>query len=278
MRGRFNLACALADRIDVESTRKDNGHVVMVDADRERALEWAGWLEDLSVTCLHPSEWDARVAEADALIVHVAGEEGYVQVRQLRAHAPAVPILFVCKRAVRQADRVRALALGATDLLIGTPGAFELSQKVETLLSIHPVDGSLPGDVPDQLFAPTQGTRHVNEQEFETRVEWARSWASRFGLYSSLIALRGENDEELERILASLEGCLRVEDAVLVLDETTVLILLVAAPERAAGAVVRRAFAGDRRFAYLELPKEPHTDWAKLTAGTFAERTAGEGA
>ena len=157
--------------------------------------------------------------------------------------APQPPaVLAISESLARAADRIRALVLGAADVLPASCARYEVLRKVEDLLHApRRMRAPGPGPGPQDLLAlASSHRRQVEPREFLERVERAYHFGEKFGIPSSLIAIEAGHVDDLEVVVTAAEKLLRAEDALLVLGERRALLLLVAAGVPRAPTVVER--------------------------------------
>jgi DNA-binding response OmpR family regulator/KaiC/GvpD/RAD55 family RecA-like ATPase len=158
----------------------------------------------------------------------------------LRRTPKQLPILAVSQRMARAADRVRALVLGAADVLTKPPNRVELRSKVEMLIQLPPrAQSGDPGDAELLMLGETQAL-DVTLAEFHERAARACEFGKRYELTSSVAWLRVEPGQSLDPVVEAARSTLRAEDALTRIDEHCALLLCVAAPPAHAQKVVER--------------------------------------
>jgi hypothetical protein len=188
--------------------------------------------------------------------------------------APQPPaVLAISESLARAADRIRALVLGASDVLPASCARYEVLRKVEDLLAAprrtRAPSATDPGPQ-DLLALASSHRRQVDETEFLERVERAHHFGDSFGIPSSCIAVEAGHADDLEVVVIAAEKLLRAEDAVLVLGERRALLLLVAAGVARAPTVVERIKRRTERMVDLLWGCKPLgadassvSDWSK---------------
>lgn len=188
----------------------------------------------------------------DLVLPRVSGVE---VLRALQRSSNAIPVLAVSDRLARTADRIRALVLGASDVLAKPASRFEVLHKVDALLRLTPPD-SLDVDDEDcdlMLVAASRG-RKVEDAEFRTRAERAARLGERFEVPSILVALETQDPDHLEAVESAAEDTLRAEDALLrVGDRRSLLLLVAAGPERARPIMARIQRRARKKLANSKL-------------------------
>jgi CheY-like chemotaxis protein len=159
----------------------------------------------------------------------------------LRRTPVQLPILAVSQRMARAADRVRALVLGAADVLSKPPTRVELRRKVDLLIELPP-RLQARADQGEAELLMVGGTRalEVDLAEFRERAGRACEFGRRYELDSSVAWLRVDPDQSIDAVVEAARSTLRAEDAVVRLDPTRALVLCVAAPPEHAEKVVER--------------------------------------
>jgi CheY-like chemotaxis protein/KaiC/GvpD/RAD55 family RecA-like ATPase len=216
------------------------------------------------------------LTELPALVVldlKLPDMSGYEVLSALQ-RAPQPPaVLAISESLARAADRIRALVLGASDVLPASCARYEVLRKVEDLLHaprrVRAGGTGAPGPQ-DLLALASSHRRQVDAQEFTERVERAYHFGESFGIPSSCIAVEAGHADDLEVVVSSAEKLLRAEDALLVLGERRALLLLVAAGVARAPTVVERIKRRTERMVDLLWGCKPlaqdasgTSDWTK---------------
>lgn len=211
---------------------------------RRQMVEWLGEryavseVDDgftaLSEVLAHPPD----LVVLDLVLPRVGGAD---LLAALARSGDATPALVVSARMSRATDRVRILALGATDTLAKPLHRIELLRKVELLTALPKVPRP-PSALRDAaaLLAATASTRVLDAETFTERVRRAVRFGEIAEIPSTLLGIESERPEDLEVLAHAADGTLRTEDAFVVLSERRALILLVAASPAGSDAVVRR--------------------------------------
>ncbi|MDJ0847837.1 MAG: response regulator [Myxococcota bacterium] len=170
---------------------------------------------------------------------------GYEILRVLRGAGAQVPVLVVSGHLARASDRIRALVLGASDLMAKPVQRFELERKIEALLNAPPAPEPQI-DVQDaEALLGEQGARRVlSEPAFRERLERALRFGGQFGLPSCLVAATAPSADALDTLIEVAERRLRPEDALLPVSKSRALFLLVACPTQQTSPVLTRLRAG----------------------------------
>jgi len=226
--------------------------VLVIDEDgaaRAQVIEWLSRVYQVSTASNGVEALSAVLsARPDAIVLELVlpRVSGYEVLSSLQRAGVRIPVLVLSARVHRAADRIRPFVLGAADIMTKPPTRVELLHRVETLVrSPAPEAGEVGGPAPELLFE-TGSSRVVDLAAFRLRVERSWRFGERFEVVSSLAGLEVEEPEEMERLLVAAETALRTEDALLPLDETRALALLVASPPEAVPCVVARLTARAR--------------------------------
>jgi CheY-like chemotaxis protein/KaiC/GvpD/RAD55 family RecA-like ATPase len=186
------------------------------------------------------------LTEQPALVVldlKLPDMSGYEVLSALQHASQPPAVLAISESLARAADRIRALVLGASDVLPASCARYEVLRKVEDLLHAPRrtrVGGSAAPGPQDLLALASSHRRQVEAPEFLERVERAHSFGESFGIPSCCIAIEAGHADDLEVVVIAAEKLLRAEDALLVLGERRALLLLVAAGVARAPTVVDR--------------------------------------
>jgi CheY-like chemotaxis protein/KaiC/GvpD/RAD55 family RecA-like ATPase len=168
---------------------------------------------------------------------------GYEVLSALQRTPQPPAVLALSENMARAADRIRALVLGAADVLPASCARYEVLRKVEDLLHAprrtRAGGGAAPGPQ-DLLALASSHRRQVEAAEFLERVERAHHFGESFGIPSCCIAVEAGHADDLEVVVIAAEKLLRAEDALLVIGERRALLLLVAAGVPRAPTVVER--------------------------------------
>jgi DNA-binding response OmpR family regulator/KaiC/GvpD/RAD55 family RecA-like ATPase len=177
---------------------------------------------------------------------------GWEVLRSLQASGSTIPILVISGQVSRAADRVRALILGASDVMMKPVNSVELQRKVETLLAL-PEQAHRPPEAGNaaQLLLAGEEQRILEEPGFAERLARARQFGQRYQIESSVLAIEASDPENHDRLIAAADQTLRTDDAIFSFGEKRALLFLLLAPPSAAEPVFRRL--GDA-FARLALP------------------------
>ncbi len=181
------------------------------------------------------------------LDLHLPRASGYEILRVLRGAGAQVPVLVVSGHLARASDRIRALVLGATDLMAKPVQRFELERKIDSLLNAPPAPvQEVLGDVQDaEALLGEQGSRRVlGEPAFRERLERALRFGGQFGLPSCLVAAEAPSADALDTLIEVAERRLRPEDALLPVSKSRALLLLVACPTAQTSPVLARLRKG----------------------------------
>lgn len=178
----------------------------------------------------------------DLVLPRVSGAE---LISALARAGSTTPVVVVSGRMARAADRVRVLALGASDTLEKPVHRIELLRKVETLASLPKRASGSRTALADaaSLLEGTSATRVLGDAAFAQRLRRACRFGDLADMPSSLLALEAGTAEDLEIAVALAESVLRTEDAILPVGEKGALLLLVASGVDACEAVLRRLAA-----------------------------------
>ncbi len=234
---------------DAAASETKRKRILVVHGDSTRAAHMAKVLEPTYEVAIENTAFGALSAiftQPAALIVldvKLPDISGYEFLATLRRSPNGPPVLAVSESLVRAGDRIRALVLGASDVLPSFSASYELRHKVESLLRVPhvpTVPAASPVDVRELVAFANNGSRQVDQAEFGERVERANRFGEKFGIASSLLALEAGGGEDLEIVLAACEKLLRTEDAMIQLDERRALVLLVAASSDSVPVVVGR--------------------------------------
>ena len=161
--------------------------------------------------------------------------------RAMRRAGSTLPVLVVSGRLARATDRLRVLALGATDVLAKPVHRFELLQKIDMLLRLPTsvLANPVSGDV-ERMLADTAGMDVLDDAAFERRIELASRFQVEFGLDSTIVAVESDDVAMLDALLELACSRLRAEDSALRLSDRRALLLLCASAPPIAPVVLRR--------------------------------------
>lgn len=170
--------------------------------------------------------------------------DGFEVLRTLRRSGQLQPILVLSGKLARAADRVRALVLGATDLMRKPVGSFELIRKVETLLHLSPARQPRCDVADAEKLLGGGSTRTLEDRPFRDRLERACRFGEKFDMPSALIAVETPSTDALDRFAGTATKELRAEDAMLIVAKRRALLLLVAMELSVIPKVLERLQAG----------------------------------
>jgi len=170
--------------------------------------------------------------------------DGIEVLRALRRAGSTLPVLVVSGRLARATDRLRALALGATDLLAKPFQSFELLQKIDVLLRLPTslLANPISGDV-ERLLGQAHGMDVVDAATFQQRIELAAQFQVDFGLDSTLVAIESRDVRALDTMLEVACAHVRAEDSAHRASDQRALLLLCASAPPIAPIVLRRLAA-----------------------------------
>jgi DNA-binding response OmpR family regulator len=213
------------------------------DAARAHVIEWLSRVYEVATASNGVEALSAVLsARPDAIVLELVLPKvsGYEVLAAFQRAGVRIPVLVLSARVHRAADRIRPFVLGAADIMTKPPTRIELLHRLETLLRSPRPQGAEAGEAAPELLFETGATRVVDAQGFRERAERCWRFGERFEVASCLAGLEVERPEEMERLLLAAETALRAEDAVLPLDETRALVLLVASAPEATSRVVAR--------------------------------------
>jgi DNA-binding response OmpR family regulator/archaellum biogenesis ATPase FlaH len=223
--------------------------VLVVHADRGRAEALAGALAAAhSVEVVHSGFAAVSacvVARPDVIVLdtQLPDVSGYEVLAALQRAPFAPPVIAMSSTMGRAADRIRALVLGAADVLPSMASHYELRRKVHDVLRSPraPVNGPLAEVKPEDLLALAGSpVRQVTARDFRTRIERAVRFGDVFGIGSTVVVFEAGSSDDLAMVISAAEKLLRAEDALLPWSERRALLLLVAADESQAPRVIER--------------------------------------
>ncbi|NNL84468.1 MAG: response regulator [Myxococcales bacterium] len=223
--------------------------VLLIDAEgeeRDQLEEWISAHHDVEVASTGFGALSSLLANPPELIVVdpvVPDVAGFELLSALRRAPVEVPILVVSQVMARAANRMRAMVLGAADVLSKPPSPIELERKLALLaqLPTRPRNDSEPE--PDILHLTLSPDREVSEEEFTLRMKEALEFGKAYGVDSTLVRLRFEEEELADAIIAASQRLLRPEDAALRFEPEGIALLLIAASVYQAPAVLARLLA-----------------------------------
>ncbi len=211
---------------------------------RTMMVDWLSPLYDVAVA----ADGFAAVSSAlqgrpDLVLLdlHLPRASGYEVLRVLRGAGVTLPVLVVSGQLARASDRIRALVLGATDLMPKPVQHFELLHKVDALLR-YASGPDLGVDVQDAeaLLGEESARRQLDEPAFRERLARACRFGEQFALASTLVAIEAPSADALDALSGVAEERLRPEDALLLVGKQRALLLLVACATESAEPVVKR--------------------------------------
>jgi CheY-like chemotaxis protein/KaiC/GvpD/RAD55 family RecA-like ATPase len=234
--------------------------VLVIDEDdgaRAQVVEWLARAYEVATASNGVEAFSAVLsARPDAIVLELVlpRVSGYEVLAAFQRGGVRIPVLVLSGRVHRAADRIRPFVLGAGDIMTKPPTRVELLHRVESLLRSPRPQAEPPQELAPELLFETGPTRVADARSFRERAERCWRFGERFEVVSSLAGLEVEGEEEMERLLLAAESSLRAEDAVLPLDETRALLLLVASapesvPQVVARLVARSGSAGARPLA-----------------------------
>ncbi len=231
------------------ASTKARRRVLVVDADRDDREQIAGWIAESYEIIQAGSGFAALSAllseQPDMIVIDpiVPDVSGFDLLVALRKAPVQVPILTVSRVMARSANRVRALILGAADVISKPPSRLELRRKVDLLIQLPPTLREDAGEDPDVIQLASSPSREVDLEEFQRRLETSVEFGSAYELTCTLARVRCEDEDALDLLIAAAQETLRSEDAVLRIDETSLAMLLIAAEPQQADAVLTRMIA-----------------------------------
>ncbi len=181
----------------------------------------------------------------DLMLPRVGGLE---VLRSLQAAGSTVPVIVTSGTLGRTTDRVRALFLGATDVMPKPLQPLELRHKVATLLRLPRGEPPAPGPSDPDVLLADSGSRVLDEPAFAERVARASRVGEAHGVESCLVAVEAPGEEALDAFVACADEVLRRDDAIgLVAPGRVLVLLLFTMPKDAAIPLARLRDALDRR-------------------------------
>jgi DNA-binding response OmpR family regulator/KaiC/GvpD/RAD55 family RecA-like ATPase len=238
---------ASGDPVNSSTSERPRILIVNADASRREALDKSlSERYDVATAETAFGALSALLAEQPALIVldlELPDISGYEVLSALQRSAQPTPVLAISESLARAADRIRALVLGASDVLPASCARYEVLCKIEDLLRApRPVRARAPGTPgPQDLLAlAASHRRQVDAYEFQQRAERAHRFGESFGIPSSCLAVEAAHADDLEVVVSAAEKLLRAEDALLVLSDRRALLLLVTGGVSRAPSVVER--------------------------------------
>ncbi len=169
---------------------------------------------------------------------------GFEVLRALRGSGSRIPVLVV-SGILRTSDRLRALVLGAADV-IGKPlPRFQLQHKIESLLQhAEPAAFDYQTEDAEALLDVDGRTRLLCESDFGERVGRAQRFGREFGMESLLVFMESRTVEARDALLGAAEAALRAEDALFAVDKLRLAALLVCCEPANLDPILRRFAAG----------------------------------
>ena len=245
-------------RKEMAVQEKDRCKVLVVDDVAVERTRLGNFLEKQYDVVFAENGFDAMTAilseHPDLILLDLVMPKvsGWEVLRSLQATGSTIPILVTSGQVSRAADRVRALILGASDVMMKPLNPVELQRKVETLLAL-PEQAHRPpvAESATQLLLAGEEQRILEESGFAERLARARQFGQRYQIESSVLAIEASNPESHDRLIAAADQTLRTDDAIFSVGEQRALLFLLLAPPSAAEPVFRRL--GDA-FARLALP------------------------
>ena len=226
--------------------------ILVVDDERLQREMLSDWLRPRYEVVLVADGFEALAAlvaqHPDLVVLDLVMPRvtGYELLYSMRRSGFDVPVLIASSRIATMGERLGPLVLGATDFISKPLSRVELLHKVETLLRLPRSGESRFGEAEAQaLFASFSGSRLLELPDFAERVTRACDFGEKYEMSSSLVGLRAERDEDLDRWIDVANRQLRFEDAILRFDKRVAFAIFVAtAPQYAPRVIERLATLG----------------------------------
>ncbi len=199
---------------------------------------------------------------------------GFEVLRALRGNGSRIPVLVVSS-SPRASDRVRALVLGAADVLAKATPRFELLHKIESLL-LHAEPATLDYQSEDaEALLDVDGHMRMLEPEaFRERLARARRFGREFGMESALVFMQATSAEARDALQSAAEEALRAEDALIEIDKQRLVALFVCCEIANVERILQRFAAGveargasQRNLSCRSLAASSWSDERPLEAG-----------
>jgi DNA-binding response OmpR family regulator/archaellum biogenesis ATPase FlaH len=240
---------ALEPAAPVETRRS---HILVVDDDaevREAFCAWLGERYQISQAADGFQAMTMALSQRPDLIVldlEMPRVSGFEVLHALSGMEVDVPTLAVLPCApTRAGDRLAPMVLGATEIVHKPVDRFDLVNKCELLLRLESApQRNVDASEARALFDFASHTRVVSAERFRASMLRAHEIGSRFDMTSTVLALQAPSAPALDEVRGAADELLRFEDAVHVLSKRRLLMLLVAAEQANAEAVLERILAG----------------------------------
>lgn len=169
---------------------------------------------------------------------------GFEVLRALRGNGSRIPVLVVSS-SPRASDRLRALVLGAADVLAKATPRFELLHKIETLLlQAEPATVDYQSEDAEALLDVDGRTRLLEAGAFRERLVRAQRFGREFGMESALVFMQAESPEANDALQSAAEEALRAEDALVAIDKQRLVALFVCCELANVERILQRFAAG----------------------------------
>jgi CheY-like chemotaxis protein/KaiC/GvpD/RAD55 family RecA-like ATPase len=227
-------------------------HILVVDDDAEVRGDFCAWLGDRYELGQAADGFQAMtmaLSQRPDLIVldlEMPRVSGYEVLHALSGMEVGVPALAVLPCApTRAGDRLAPMVLGATEIIHKPVDRFDLVNKCELLLRLEaPPQRNLDPNEAKALFDFAAHTRVVSAERFRGSLVRAHEIGSRFDITSTVLAIQAPSAPVLDEVRGAADEMLRFEDAAHVVSKRRLLMLLVAAEQANAEAVLERILAG----------------------------------
>jgi DNA-binding response OmpR family regulator/KaiC/GvpD/RAD55 family RecA-like ATPase len=224
--------------------------LLIVENDRGLLAQHESWLRgryELSTANDGYAALSALMRERPDLVLidpNLPRVSGFEVLRALRGQGSRIPVLVVTS-SPRASDRLRALVLGAADVLSKSVPRYELSHKIESvLLQAEPARLDCASEDAEALLDVDGRTRLLDATAFRERVARAQRFGREFGMESMLAFLEAESAEARDALQGAAEEALRAEDALLAFDKHRLVVLIVCCGPGNAEGVLRRFGSG----------------------------------